>query len=138
MVVNFEIWKDDNLIKRGKDLLSSPSWDIELMEAPTMDLTLPIEYLEYLDGRESFGVSECWDVCVSYGLNFCYCGSIYCVMLTSLPFLKSDFIEILDSSYLKRIKFSFERLNESFFLAFSIFSLSFDNILQLNEIKLAF
>lgn len=50
----FEIWKDDNLIKRGKDLLSTPSWDIELMEAPTLDLTLPIEYLEYLNGREEF------------------------------------------------------------------------------------
>lgn len=50
----FEIWKDDNLIKRGTDLLSTPSWEIELMQAPSMDLTLPIDYLEYLDGREEF------------------------------------------------------------------------------------
>lgn len=50
----FEIWKDDNLIKRGTELLSTPSWTIELMQAPSMDLTLPIDYLEYINGREEF------------------------------------------------------------------------------------
>lgn len=54
----FEIWKADNLIKRGKasDILGELSWSHELMEAPTMNLTLPIEYHEYLDGREYFKV----------------------------------------------------------------------------------
>lgn len=54
--MRFEIWKDDNLIKRGTEMLNTPSWSHELMTVPTMDVILPIDYLEYLDGREEFKV----------------------------------------------------------------------------------
>lgn len=52
----FEIYQDNTLIKRGTELLSDISWEHELMTVPTLSLTLPIEYLDYLSGREEFKV----------------------------------------------------------------------------------
>lgn len=54
----FEIYDWDNLIKRGKaeDILNTVEWEHELMTVPTLNLTLPIHYKEYLDGREEFKV----------------------------------------------------------------------------------
>ena len=52
----FEIYKNGNLVKRGKETLSSLEWDVELMEAPSLELTLPIEYLEYISGREEIKI----------------------------------------------------------------------------------
>lgn len=54
----FEILKDEKITKRGnhEDILNELSWNIELMEVPTMDLTLPITYLEYISGREEIKI----------------------------------------------------------------------------------
>lgn len=48
----FEIWKNDKLVKRGTKTLGDLSWSNELMFVPSLDLTLPIEYKDYIDGRE--------------------------------------------------------------------------------------
>lgn len=48
----FEIYSQGKLIKRGNELLNSPSWSNELMTVPQTSITLPIDYLEYLSGRE--------------------------------------------------------------------------------------
>lgn len=48
----FEIYKKGKLIKRGNELLNNPSWTNELMTTPTTSISLPIDYLEYLSGRE--------------------------------------------------------------------------------------
>lgn len=52
----FEIYDWDNLIKRGqgKDILNEIEWEHEIMSVPTLDLTLPIEYADYIKGREEF------------------------------------------------------------------------------------
>lgn len=54
----FEIFKDGKLQKRGReqDILGEISWQVELMEVPSMDLTLPAEYLDYISGREEIKV----------------------------------------------------------------------------------
>lgn len=52
----FEIYKDTYLVKRGTEILNELSWEHELMTVPTLSLTLPVEYLEYLSGREEFKV----------------------------------------------------------------------------------
>ena len=52
----FEIFKDDKLIKRGTEMLNTPSWSNELMYTPSMEMVLPIDYLEYVDGREEVKV----------------------------------------------------------------------------------
>lgn len=52
----FEIYKKGNLIKRGKDILSDLGWDNELMLTPSLRLTLPIYYLDYISGREEIKV----------------------------------------------------------------------------------
>lgn len=52
----FEVYNKGNLIKRGKTTLDSLSWDNELMYTPTMDLVLPIDWLETFDGREEVKV----------------------------------------------------------------------------------
>lgn len=52
----FEIWKNDNLIKRGTKLLEPLSFDNELMYVPSFDLVLPVEWLEYFDGWEEVRV----------------------------------------------------------------------------------
>lgn len=52
----FEIYKSGKLVKRGDDILNELSWEVELMEVPSMDLTLPIDYLDYISGREEIKV----------------------------------------------------------------------------------
>lgn len=52
----FEIFESGKLVKRGTDILNELSWEIELMEVPTMDVTLPVEYLDYISGREEVKV----------------------------------------------------------------------------------
>lgn len=48
----FEIWKQNKLIKRGTKTLNDISWSNELMYAPNTSLTLPIEWLSVIEGRE--------------------------------------------------------------------------------------
>ena len=67
----FEIYKKRNLIIRGKQILNTISIDIELMSAPSTTITLPIDYLKVIDGREEIKIylDECrvfwgivWDI----------------------------------------------------------------------------
>lgn len=49
----FEIYDTDgNLKVRGKQTLEPLSWENEMMYTPSCDLVLPIDYLQYLNGRE--------------------------------------------------------------------------------------
>lgn len=48
----FEIYREGKLIKRGNDILNEPTWTNELMYVPSTSITLPIEYAEYITGRE--------------------------------------------------------------------------------------
>lgn len=48
----FEIYRNGKLIKRGNELLNDPTWSNELMFVPSTMITLPIEYAEYIQGRE--------------------------------------------------------------------------------------
>ena len=48
----FEIWKNRKLIKRGTDLIGDLKWDNELMYTPSIKVTLPIYYREWIAGRE--------------------------------------------------------------------------------------
>lgn len=52
----FEIWKNDKMIKRGTNSLNDFSWSNELMFVPSLDLTLPIEFKEFIDGREEIKI----------------------------------------------------------------------------------
>lgn len=52
----FEIYNKGKLIKRGTTTLEPLTWDNELMYTPTLTLVLPIEYLDYVDGREEVKV----------------------------------------------------------------------------------
>ena len=72
----FEVYKKGNLIIRGKKILNTISIDNELMLAPSTTLTLPIEWLEVIDGREEIKVylDDCrvfwgivWDIEVDKG-----------------------------------------------------------------------
>ena len=67
----FEIYKQGNLIIRGKHILNTISLDNELMLAPSTSLVLPIDWLEIIDGREEIKIflDECrvfwgivWDI----------------------------------------------------------------------------
>lgn len=67
----FEVYKQGNLIIRGKQILNTISIDNELMLAPSTTLTLPIDWLKVIDGREEIKVylDECrvfwgivWDI----------------------------------------------------------------------------
>lgn len=69
----FEIYKQGNLIIRGKHILNTISLDNELMLAPSTSLVLPIDWLEIIDGREEIKIflDECrvfwgivWDITV--------------------------------------------------------------------------
>ena len=48
----FEIYKQGNLIMRGRQILNTLSIDNELMLAPSTTMTLPIDWLDVIDGRE--------------------------------------------------------------------------------------
>ena len=70
----FEIFKQGNLIIRGKEILNTISFDNELMLAPSTNITLPIDWLELLNGREEIKIhlDECrvfwgivWDISVN-------------------------------------------------------------------------
>lgn len=54
----FEVFKQGNLIIRGKgdQILNTISFDNELMLAPSTSLTLPIDWLELIDGREEIKI----------------------------------------------------------------------------------
>lgn len=70
----FEVFKQGNLIIRGKQILNTISLDNELMLAPSTTLILPIDWLEVIDGREEIKIhlDECrvfwgivWDITVN-------------------------------------------------------------------------
>lgn len=48
----FEVYNKGKLIKRGKETLNPITFENELMLTPTLDLVLPIEWIEYFDGWE--------------------------------------------------------------------------------------
>ena len=48
----FEVYKKGNLIKRGKETLGAISFENELMTVPSCSLVLPVDWLQYFDGRE--------------------------------------------------------------------------------------
>lgn len=52
----FEIIKNGKVVKRGRDLLETPTWSNELMYVPSATLTLPITYHDYFTGREEVRV----------------------------------------------------------------------------------
>lgn len=52
----FEVYKQGNLIIRGKQILNTISLDNELMLAPSTTLTLPIDWLKVIDGREEIKI----------------------------------------------------------------------------------
>lgn len=67
----FEVFKQGNLIIRGKQILNTISLDNELMLAPSTTLVLPVDWLEVIDGREEIKIhlDECrvfwgivWDI----------------------------------------------------------------------------
>ena len=67
----FEVFKQGNLIIRGKHILNTISLDNELMLAPSTSLVLPIDWLDVIDGREEIKIhlDECrvfwgivWDI----------------------------------------------------------------------------
>ena len=67
----FEVFKQGNLIIRGKHILNTISLDNELMLAPSTSLVLPIDWLDVIDGREEMKIhlDECrvfwgivWDI----------------------------------------------------------------------------
>lgn len=69
----FEVYKQGNLIIRGKEILNTISLDNELMLAPSTTLILPIDWLKFIDGREEIKIylDECrvfwgivWDIVV--------------------------------------------------------------------------
>ena len=69
----FEVFKQGNLIIRGKHILNTISLDNELMLAPSTSLVLPIDWLEIIDGREEIKIflDDCrvfwgivWDITV--------------------------------------------------------------------------
>lgn len=50
----FEIFKGGKLVKRGKQILGGLDWSNELMYTPSCKFSLPIEYTDYMSGREDF------------------------------------------------------------------------------------
>lgn len=67
----FEVYKQGNLIVRGKQILNTISLENELMLAPSTPLILPIDWLKIINGREEIKIylDECrvfwgivWDI----------------------------------------------------------------------------
>lgn len=52
----FEVFKQGNLIIRGKQILNTISLENELMLAPSTSLLLPIDWLDVIDGREEIKI----------------------------------------------------------------------------------
>lgn len=69
----FEIYRSGKLTVRGEDILSDLSWDSELMDVPTLNLTLPIYYVDYIQGREEikiFANGKCfWGIITEVDLD---------------------------------------------------------------------
>ena len=70
----FEVYKQGNLIIRGREILNTLSIDNELMVAPGTTMILPIDWLEIIDGREEIKIylDDCrvlwgivWDITVN-------------------------------------------------------------------------
>lgn len=67
----FEVYKQGNLIIRGREILNTLSIDNELMVAPSTSVVLSIDWLKVIDGREEIKIflDECrvfwgivWDI----------------------------------------------------------------------------
>lgn len=53
----FEIYRSGNLIKRGDEILDdSLEWDNELMYVPSIQVTLPIYYHDYITGHDEMKI----------------------------------------------------------------------------------
>lgn len=53
----FEIYRSGNLIKRGNEILDdSLEWDNELMYVPSLEITLPIYYHDYITGHDELKI----------------------------------------------------------------------------------
>lgn len=53
----FEIYRSGNLIKRGNEALNDGlEWDNELMYVPSLQITLPIYYHDYITGRDEMKI----------------------------------------------------------------------------------
>lgn len=53
----FEIYRSGNLIKRGDEILDdSLEWDNELMYVPSIQITLPIYYHDYITGHDEMKI----------------------------------------------------------------------------------
>lgn len=50
----FDIIKGGKLVKRGKQIIGNLDWSNELMYIPSVKFSLPIEYMDYMSGREDF------------------------------------------------------------------------------------
>lgn len=50
----FAILKGGKLVKRGKEIIGNLEWSNELMYTPSVKFSLPIEYMDYMSGREDF------------------------------------------------------------------------------------
>lgn len=66
----FEIYDWDTLkvTGSGEDILNEIEWEQELMTVPTLNLSLPIHYKDYLDGREEIKVHDETDGKVFWGI----------------------------------------------------------------------
>lgn len=69
----YEIYYKDNLIYRGTELLSTLSWDNELMYTPTLSLTFPITHLDFIKefGQIKVFVNDkvFWGIIVGINVN---------------------------------------------------------------------
>ena len=69
----YEIYYKDNLIYTGRELLSTLSWDNELMYTPTLSLTFPITHLDFIKefGQIKVFVNDkvFWGIIVGINVN---------------------------------------------------------------------
>lgn len=52
----FEIYRSGKLIKRGNDIIGELSWTAELMTVSSLSFDLPIDYVDYINGREEIKI----------------------------------------------------------------------------------
>lgn len=71
--MRFEIYQSGKLVARGARLLSTLSWSNELMTVPSLSLSLPIDYYQYISGRAEMKVfvndKVFWGIVKGYELN---------------------------------------------------------------------
>lgn len=69
----FEIYRSGKLIKRGDEVIGDISWTSELMSVSNTDITLPIDYLEWINGREEIKIfvndKVFWGIITGVNLN---------------------------------------------------------------------